>query len=74
MLDSYVVKYIKDELAQYREPLEVLNGRYGKQEAKLEFILTIMDNIANKYPQYTSECEKQKSSAHKKYYFNSKLY
>jgi len=66
-MQRWIVNYIRHVLTHYDSELYGFKGKTGKYEASLEFKLAILDRIAECYPRYAAECERQKEYTKKKY-------
>lgn len=58
-LDRWSVNYIRHRLTKYDRHLEELAGKVGKQQGVLKIQRKVFDAIAEAYPVYRLECERQ---------------
>ena len=59
-LDRICVNYIRHELTEYDASLEVVAGKTGSSKAVSAIRDKIYASIAERYPKYADECDKQK--------------
>lgn len=58
-LDRWIVNYIRHNLVDYDEFLYKIFGKVGSIEAYPRIKTAVLKKIANVYPQYKDECERQ---------------
>lgn len=58
-LDRWIVNYIRHNLVRYDSVVDSLFGKTGKSEAYYYFRKEVLLKIADVYPEYTEECQRQ---------------
>lgn len=58
-MHRWIVNYIRHNLIAYDQNLRTLKGKTGKDEAYIIFKLAVLEKIAEAYPCYTDECNRQ---------------
>lgn len=59
-MNRWVVNFIRHNLVDYDYILNTLRGKVGKQELYTTYKGAILQRIAELYPKYAAECERQK--------------
>lgn len=61
-MKRWIVNYIRHNLIEYDQNLRMLKGKVGKDEAYIDFKLAVLEKIAESYPYYADECNRQISN------------
>lgn len=65
-VNRWVVNYIRHNLVQYDNFLERIYGKVGVHDTYIDTKIFILEKIADAYPKYSKECERQISNFIKK--------
>ncbi len=65
-VNRWVVNYIRHNLVQYDNFLERIYGKVGVHDTYIDTKIFILEKIADAYPKYSKECERQISNFMKK--------
>lgn len=65
VLQRWIVNYIRHNLVDYDDGLEIMYGKVGKIDTYPKFKEAILKKIASVYPQYAEECKRQIMSIRK---------
>ena len=58
-LNRWVVNFIRHRLVRYDDALRLMDGRVGKYDVYPEFKRAVLEKIAEAYPNYAAECQRQ---------------
>ena len=58
-INRWIVNYIRHNLVSYDNFLGSIDGKVGSVEAYPEVKIAVLEKIANTYPKYKDECERQ---------------
>ncbi|MGN0394929.1 MAG: hypothetical protein ACI4EF_06165 [Coprococcus sp.] len=58
-LNRWVVNYIRHRLVRYDDALRLMDGRVGKYDVYPEFKRAVLEKIAEAFPNYAAECQRQ---------------
>lgn len=65
-VNRWIVNYIRHNLVQYDNFLERIYGKVGVQDTYIDTKIFILEKIADTYPKYSKECQRQISHFMKK--------
>lgn len=60
-LNRWVVNFIRHNLVEYDESLYKMKGKVGIEDEYVRYKFAVLDRIAETYPKYAEECNKQKN-------------
>lgn len=58
-INRWIINYIRHNLVSYDNFLGSIDGKVGSVEAYPEVKIAVLEKIANTYPKYKDECERQ---------------